>query len=185
MRSASHDGVVPFVAVDVEDYRRRIWPHLAGKTVRVGFQAEMMPRARENLELVEGPFVEAGHENFPDAGGSTVAHRVGAPVPRVEVADDAHALRVRRPDGEVNALRAGHLAHVRAQFLVLFIVRAFAGKIEIVVGEYRRKRIRIVGFELGGIREPELQAISGGRIGSPSRRFGVSGGKITSNMPPG
>ena len=47
--------------------------------------------------------------------GAISAHRVHAAVPRVEVADDAHAIGVRGPDGEVRAGRRPDGDPVRAE----------------------------------------------------------------------
>ena len=59
-----------------------------------------------NLVLVERPGAQPRHEQFPDAAGNVLAHRVAAAVPVVEVADDADAGGIGRPDGEVHAVDA-------------------------------------------------------------------------------
>ena len=63
---------------------------------------------RANLELVALAVRQIGHENLPDAGGREQPHRVDAAVPAVEVADDADAIGVGRPHGEVHARRRPH-----------------------------------------------------------------------------
>ena len=73
--------------------------------------------------------------------------------------DDADALRVRRPNGEMNSAHARDFAHVRAQFFVVQIVRAFARKIEVVFGEQRRKSVGVIGFEHVAVGEAIAQAI--------------------------
>ena len=72
-----------------------------------------------DLELVDLALAEIGNEELPDAGGAPVSHRMAAAVPVIEVADHAHALGVRRPDGEMDAPEALVGAEVRAQPLVV------------------------------------------------------------------
>ncbi len=119
-------GIVPLVAVDIAHNRRRLWAQLRRETVGVGFQSEIAPHARRDFEFVEESFAEPGHENFPYAAGSASAHRERPPIPGIEVANHAHALRVGRPNAEMNTPHAGHFANVRSQFLVFQVVRALA-----------------------------------------------------------
>ena len=153
-------GVVPFVAVDVANHRRRLRPQLRREAVRIGLQSQVVIHARENFEFVERAFVELRHEDFPDAARAASAHRIRAAVPEIEVAHHAHALRVRRPDGEMHAAHARHFAHVRAQFFVFLVMRAFARKIQIVIGEQRREGVRVERLERVAVGEMELDAIS-------------------------
>ena len=88
-----------------------------------------MPNAREDFELLKRALVEPRQKDFPDAARAEAAHGEYVPVPGVEVADDADAFRVRRPDAEMHAADAGNLANVRAQFFVFELVRALAGEI--------------------------------------------------------
>ena len=72
------------------------------------------------------------------------AHRVRAAVPAVEVADDADALRVRRPDREVHAVGVADAHRVRAELVVDAGVVALAEQIEIEVGDDAAVPIRVV-----------------------------------------
>ena len=59
-----------------------------------------------DLVLVDLALAKIGNEDLPDAGGAAIAHGVTAAVPVIEIADHADALRVRGPDGEVDAAKA-------------------------------------------------------------------------------
>src|SRR5579863_1530405 len=93
--------VTPLVAIQIADDRSCVGPHFRGETVRIGFQSEMRIFARENLELVKRVFGKAGHEKFPYTARAAISKWMCAPVPKIEVADYAHALCVRRPNCEM------------------------------------------------------------------------------------
>ena len=65
-------------------------------------------------------------------------------IPIVEIADDADALCVGRPDGEVDAFHAADVAQMGAELGVALPVRAFAEQVQIVLGEQRREGVGIV-----------------------------------------
>ena len=69
---------------------------------------------------------------------------MAAAVPVVEIADDAHAAGVRRPDGEVRAPHAIDFAELRAELLVAAEQLPFAEQVQVEIGEQRGKGIRIV-----------------------------------------
>lgn len=89
-----------------------------------------------------------------------------AAVPMIEISDDADALRVGGPDGEVDAGDSGDFAEVRAELFVILEVSAFAEEVEVVVGEERREGEGIVGFGSLVLRVGDAQAIGCGRNGS-------------------
>ena len=70
--------------------------HLGLERDRVGLQADLAVR-REDLVLVVRAGADAGQEQLPHARGADRAHRVDAPVPVVEVADDRDRARRRAP----------------------------------------------------------------------------------------
>ena len=100
-----------------------------------------------------------------------------APVPVVEVADDADAGGVGGPDGEVHALGRADRHRVRAELVVDAGVVAFAEEVEVVVGDDAAVAIRIVdlGDVAAGIRD--LEAIVDVHVG-----VGVSG-NVASKTP--
>src|SRR5438270_7676912 len=63
-------------------------------------------------------FVYIGQKQFPDAAAEQTPHRIHPAIPAVEIAHDTDALRVRRPDREVNALGVADFAQVRAELVV-------------------------------------------------------------------
>jgi hypothetical protein len=69
---------------------------------------------------------------------------VHAPVPVVEVADDARAGGVRGPDGEVHAFGRADRHRVRAELVVDPCVVAFPEEIQVVVGDDAAAAIGVV-----------------------------------------
>jgi hypothetical protein len=63
------------------------------------------------------------------------AHDVPPPVPAIEVADEAHTLRIRRPDRKVRSTHPIMLARVRPQFLIDMVVIALAEQMQVEVGD--------------------------------------------------
>src|SRR5688572_29852169 len=101
--AARHPGfVAPLefgLAVQHRCRRRRSFRR---ESDRIGPEVEAAIGALD-LELVAGAGVEAGHEKLPHAALVAQAHRMAAPVPIVEIADDADPARVRRPHRETEA----------------------------------------------------------------------------------
>ena len=62
----------------------------------------------DDLEFVGDAGRDVRGEDFPDAGVAAQAHDMAAAVPVVEIADDGDAPGIRRPDGEMEALRRLH-----------------------------------------------------------------------------
>ena len=67
--------------------------------------------------LYLSPALSAGNEDFPDSRCRARAWRDAA-LPEIEIADDADALRVRRPHHEGHAADALHLHRMRAELVV-------------------------------------------------------------------
>ena len=79
-----------------------------------------------NLELVPLAVGQVRNEDFPEPGGREQPHGVDAPVPAVEVADQADAIGVGRPDGEMHAGGRADVDAVRAELLERAMVGALA-----------------------------------------------------------
>ncbi len=76
----------------------------------------------------------------------------------VPVADDAHALGARCPDGEAGAADAVHLAGMRAEHAIGVQVATFAEQVQVEVGDAGRETVGIV---LG---PPQAVAIDPGEL---------------------
>ncbi len=81
-----------------------------------------------------------------------------APVPAVEIADEADAPRVRRPDREMHALHAVHRHHVRAEFFPQPQVIALVEQMQVQFAEHGPERIRVARHALPAaeIRDPQF-----------------------------
>ena len=97
-----------------------------------------------DAEFVDRPFLQAGNEQFPDAAGNVFAHRMAAAVPGVEIADQADAAGVRRPDGEIHPRDAVDRPQLGAQPAVAIPMPPFAQQMQIVAGQQRREGVGIV-----------------------------------------
>ena len=138
LRTAAHPVVVPpHITIDVPDNRRGRRRHLEEEAVRVGLLEHDVGPAREDLVLVADAGGHAGGDPPPDAARPDRFQLPSVPVPAVEVADEPHAARVRRPDGEVRpGLRLRH--QVRAELVVDADVGAFIEEMKVVVGDELR-----------------------------------------------
>src|SRR5580704_16582128 len=150
--------IIPLMLVDIHDDGSIVGTLLSREAIRIGFQSPVAS-PRLNFELVQRAFVEARNEKLPESRLAAYSHRVNPAVPEIKISDDADAQGVRRPHAEVNAANAGHFAYVRAKLFVFLVMRAFARKVEIVVGEQRRESVSVKRVERIAIRESEIQAI--------------------------
>src|ERR1700756_2872905 len=117
--------------VDIHDDGSIVGTLFGSESVRIGFQSPVAS-ARLNFKLVQRAFTEARDEKLPDSRLAAYPHRVHAAVPEVEISHNADAQRIRRPHAKVDASNAGHFTHVRAKLFIFLVVRAFAGKVEVV-----------------------------------------------------
>ena len=71
-----------------------------------------------------------------------------APVPVIEVADDADTRRMRRPDGKCHAFDSPDLRHVRAEFVVDLFVPALGEQMQVQLADGRWKTVRVANRDL-------------------------------------
>ncbi len=71
-----------------------------------------------------------------------------AAVPLIEIADDADALRVGRPDAELHAGDAVDFADVRAELVERAVMRAFGEKMQIEIAEEGREVVGVKPFAI-------------------------------------
>ena len=139
--SLSHPVAIAPPVGEVPYHRARARGHLAGEGERVGL-VEALPPGRGHGVLVDVAPGRPRHYGVPDARGGTGRHRVCAGVPTVEVTDDRHTPRARRPHGEGHRRLPGgrDRREVGAQLLGQLPVRPLVEEIEVVVGELPRRR---------------------------------------------
>ena len=114
-------AVFPLVA-GLGDDARRARRQLGRPSHGIGLQRQLTGRAVD-LELVVLTGRRARHEQLPHARRAEHSHRMDAAVPRVEVADDPHRPRARRPHRERGAVDALVPPRVRAERLPQAMVR--------------------------------------------------------------
>src|SRR5690242_17015841 len=127
----------------------------------------MVCDAREDLILVDCAFVEAWHENFPDTGPAAASHRIYATIPPVEVTHNTDALRIGRPNGKMRATYTAHFAEMRAELLILLVVRALGRQMQVVVRQQRRECVCIEEFHSGSGLGAPANPIRRGRWAAP------------------
>jgi hypothetical protein len=130
--------VVPLEMFAVPDDGRLLGRDLEEKSERVGVQLDVAVRVAD-LKFVMRTLSHAGNENFPHAGRAEQPHRMKPPVPVVEIADDADALGVWRPDGKAGAGHAINHAQLRAELLENFTLVALAEEEQVRFAQRRQK----------------------------------------------
>ena len=150
--------VAPSVAAEVVDNPGRSRGLLAEECEGVGLQRHQSAALGEDLVLVEHALREAGHKDLPDPALCPQAHWMAAPVPAVEIADEADAHRVRCPHGEADAGDALHRHRVRAQLLVEAQVPSLGDQVDVHLAQDGREAVGVVDAPLGSVRFDE-QAI--------------------------
>ncbi len=151
-------AIAPLVAIEIVNHRGSFFSVLAEESERIGFQQQRTAR-RSDLELVVGAFADAGQEQFPDPAPEQSPHRIDPAIPAVEVADDADALRVRRPDREVNALRAAKVAQVRAEFFVELQMVSLGKQMQVHLAHDEPVAVGIMNERARSIPAAEMNAI--------------------------
>ena len=136
-------AVAPLIAVEIVNQRRRFLAPLIEKSERIALQ-QKRAGVRADLEFVVRAFRHARQEKFPDAAAEQPAHRIDAAIPAIEIADNADALRVRRPDREIDPVDAADRPKLRAEFLVNLQVIALGEEVQIHLAHDRPIGVRIV-----------------------------------------
>ncbi len=124
---------------------------------RIGFARQQRAGRPEDFELVLVSDPRAGNEDFPEPVAAH-AHGVPPPVPKVEIADDADAPRVRREHRESDAVDAFERERVSTELLVGTQMLALAEQMQIEIGKDRGKPVGVLEFD-GMLPEQRAQAI--------------------------
>src|SRR5687767_15560958 len=128
--------VGPFELAIVPNDRGVLGRGFEEETVRIGLEDDVAVRVAD-LVFVERALEHARNKNLPNARGAETAHRVNAAVPVIERADNTHALRIGRPDGETRSGDAINDFELRAKLVVNAPLVAFTEKIEVHLAERR------------------------------------------------
>src|SRR5262245_17599154 len=113
--------VGPFVPIEVKDQRRRLNSVLPEKTYRVALQYDL-PETIPDLELVMRTFDDPWNKYLPDSRFYAFSHRMGPPIPSVEIAHDADSLCIRGPNRKTATSMTIDLSQVSAKFVVNLVV---------------------------------------------------------------
>ena len=114
---------------------------------RIRLKRQQRAGAADDLVFVFVAGARAGHEDLPIAIAAH-AHGVAPSVPEIEVADDADALRIRRPHHESHALDAVQHQGMGAELVVEAQVIAFAEEIQVEIGQNRREAVGVFQLDL-------------------------------------
>src|SRR6476620_3310402 len=152
-------GVGPAITGQVVDQRGGLLAVLAKKSKRIAFQ-ENRATSGADLKFVVRVFADTGNEQFPNAAADQLAHGVNPAIPAIEIPNHTDALRVRRPDREVNASVVTELANMRTEFVVKAPMLAFGKKMNvhfahdhaIGIGVARDLFAAIPSFDFQGVR---------------------------------
>src|SRR5205807_10479311 len=151
-------AVGPAIAAQVVDQRGGFLAMLAKKGKRVAFQENRGTSGAE-LKFVMHVFRDTGNEQFPNAAADQFAHGVNPAVPAIEIPNHTDALRVRRPDREVNAGVVTDLAKMRAEFVVKAPMLAFGEKMNVHFAHDHAIGIRVTGDLFTAIPPSDFQGV--------------------------
>ncbi len=142
---AGHPRLVPpGVPVDVADDRSRPGRVFVAEGVGVGLEEKLPGFPGADLEFVDLPLAKPGDENFPDAALPSVAHRVPAAVPVVEIPHHGHPPGVGGPHGTGDPGHPLHLREVTPEFPVQLEVGPLPEQVDVEVGEDAVEAIRVL-----------------------------------------
>lgn len=92
---------------------------------------------------------DAGYEHLPHPGRSEPAHRCTGSAPAVEIAEDGHAARIRRPYRERRAgdlaVEGGVAARMGAEYLPEPPMSSFAEQVQIEFADGRQEAVSVGG----------------------------------------
>ncbi len=120
----------------------------SGLRAHFGFEGERVSLQRQHVAVRGGDliFVRSARrhirrEDFPHARIAAQPHHMAPPIPEIEVANNRHPARIRRPDCEMHAVGALMVNDVRAEFVEQAQVRAFGDVVIIHWPKHRSERV--------------------------------------------
>ena len=135
-------AVAPGESRGIPGERGGLLPVLAKEREGVALRAQMAVRV-DQLVLVVRVNAHARDEDLPHPALEPAAHRVHPPVPGIEIAHHAHAMRVGRPHGELHPVHPVLGGEVRAHAVIQPLVLAFAKVVQVRIAQAGAKRVRI------------------------------------------
>ena len=132
---------------------------LHGPREGIGLDAQLAV-GTDDPELVERAGRDTGDEQLVDARAAEHPHREPAIVPAAEVADDADALRVGRPDRERHAVHPVELPRPRAERLPQPAMRALGDQVDVHIPERRQEPVGILLLPRAPAGKPEPKPVA-------------------------
>src|SRR6202022_2667822 len=120
---------------------------LPEKGKRIALQTHLA-KTIPHFELIVGFFYDAGDKYLPNSCFHALAHRMRAPVPSVEIANNTDSLGVWSPHREDATRMTVDLSKVSAEFLVNLVVVPLLKQMHVQFAQNRTERIRIAKLDL-------------------------------------
>ena len=137
--------ILPFIRTQITDYGSISRTLLRLVAIRIRFQNGK--RAVDfQLILIQLSRLKLRNKQLEYSRIPKPSHTVAPPVPKVEVADNADSVRIRRPYREQHSLHSSDLHRMRSKLLIDGIMLSFMESDLILFGNNRTKRVRIVKF---------------------------------------
>ena len=152
-------AVVPLVACQIDHAGGRAGRHLGAEAVGIGAVAVGSVGVHPILVRRAGRY--AGNEQLPDPRGNPLVQLVRAAIPAVEVADHAHAVGIRGPDGETRARHSIDGVQVGAELFVAPPVAALGQQVEVEICQHGRKGVRVVAVDDGIVGFVDAEQVAG------------------------
>src|SRR5579863_1756697 len=121
--------ILPCVGVQVPYTGRGVGTHLHAETVWIRLIHRITAVARLNVILVARSLTEVANKALPNSRIRPHVHWMGVRIPSVEIADYRDALRIRRPNREMDPAPAALLHDVRAHPLIGAVMSTFGKQI--------------------------------------------------------
>src|ERR1043165_4739872 len=94
--------IIPSITLEIVHHGRGRFAVLIEKREWIALE-QYRARLGADFKFVVRALLDPGQKEFPHTAADELAHRIYPAIPTVEIAYDADALSVRRPDCEINA----------------------------------------------------------------------------------
>ena len=135
--------IIPFILVQIPDDGRRVRSKF--RIVRIRIRLERRVAVLElNFIFINSALFKLRDKYLKHTRISQPTHLASSAIPQVEVADDAHAHRFRRPDCKIDTAHTFDRHRMRAHLIINAVVDARLKFLQIRLRKLRCKGIRIV-----------------------------------------